>query len=383
MRFVTLVTKNLTRRKARTALTAIGIAVAIGATVALLGISDGFERSTVESFALRDVDIVVVAGGVLDQLSSDLPEAAARRAMTVPGVAKVGPGLVDLVEYHKQGTVISVLVQGWEPDSFLFDSLQIVAGRRLRPDDRRKALLGTTLAENIGKKPGDVIKIQREAFEVVGIYRSHSIYENGAITVSLADLQAVLHRQGSLTGFSVVLDHSPAAQVSVETVCQQLNALADDAGEPLGLSAMPTKEYASNSTHIRAAHAMAWLTSTVATVVGVIGVLNTMIMSVVERIAEISVLRALGWRKSRVVRMILEESVALSLVGATLGTLAAVVVTRWLATLPAVGGIIGGDIAPVVIAKGYLIALLLGLLGGLYPAYYATRLPPAQGIRHE
>jgi putative ABC transport system permease protein len=217
----------------------------------------------------------------------------------------------------------------------------------------------------------------------VGVYQSHSIYENGAVTVLLADLQAVLHREGRLTGFSVVLDHSSAAQVPVETVCQQLTALADDAGESFGLSAMPTKEYASNSTHIRTAHAMAWLTSTIATIVGVIGMLNTMVMSVVERIAEISVLRALGWRKSRVVRMILEESVAVSLAGATLGALAAVLLTRWLATLPAVGGFVSGHIAPVVIAKGFLIALLVGLLGGLYPAYFATQLPPAQGIRHE
>ena len=77
MGFLTFLTKNLCRRRARSSLTCAGLAIAVGTTVALLGISDGFERSTVESFESRGVDIVVVADGVLDQLSSDLDERAA------------------------------------------------------------------------------------------------------------------------------------------------------------------------------------------------------------------------------------------------------------------------------------------------------------------
>jgi putative ABC transport system permease protein len=128
---------------------------------------------------------------------------------------------------------------------------------------------------------------------------------------------------------------------------------------------------------------MAWLTSVIAVVVGTIGVLNTMIMSVVERVGEISLLRAVGWRKSRVVKMLVGESLLLSVAGAVLGTMGAIVLTRWLTTLPAVVDIIPGSIAPSVIAKGFLMALVVGLLGGAYPAFQAARLLPSEGMRHE
>src|SRR5690606_21789440 len=110
------------------------------------------------------------------------------------------------------------------------------------------------------------------------------------------------------------------------------------------------------------------------------GVLNTMLMSVVERVREISILRAIGWRKSRVVRMIVGECLILSLTGAVLGTIGAVAFTRWLSTLPAVSGFIEGRIAPVVMLEGLGMAVMVGIVGALYPALRAVRLLPTEGL---
>src|SRR5262249_2681520 len=131
------------------------------------------------------------------------------------------------------------------------------------------------------------------------------------------------------------------------------------------------------------AQAMAWLTSAIALMIGTISMANTMVMSVVERTKEIGILRAIGWKKWRVMRMILGVSTILSLVGGVLGGILAVIVCKWLATLPQVGGFIQGEIAPIVIAKGFFIALAVGLIGGLWPAFRAASLLPTEAIYHE
>ena len=75
--------------------------------------------------------------------------------------------------------------------------------------------------------------------------------------------------------------------------------------------------------------------------------LNTMVMSVYERIREIGTLRAIGWRKIRVMRMILVESLLLSLAGGMVGSMAAVCLTHVLSHLRQTAGFIQGDVVPV------------------------------------
>jgi putative ABC transport system permease protein len=381
VRFSTLLLKNLLRRKTRSLLTACGVAIAVAATVSLLGISDGFERSMAFSLEFRGTDIIVTAASVIDQLSSDLDESYGKRIAALPGVSKVAPGMLEVMAYSAKSTDVSLLLQGWVPGSFLFDDLLILQGRTLRQDDRRKALVGDTLAKNLGFKLGDLLKLQDTDFEVVGVYHSLSVFENGAVTLPLSELQETMLREGRVTGFSVILD--PAAGADVHRVCDQIVALKDEKGRSLGLSAMPTKEYVSQSAHIKMAHGMAWVTSIIAVAVGGIGTLNTMIMSVVERVREISVLRAIGWRKSRVIRMIVGESLMISLAGAAVGALAAAALTWWLSTQPTASIFMEGSIAPVVYLKGFVLAVLVGLIGGFYPAVRASRLLPAEGLRHE
>lgn len=377
MHFFTFILKNLLRRKVRSALTCSGIAIAVGTMVALLGVTNGFERSTLDAFEQRGVDLVLVQEGVPDQLNSDLDQAIGDRIRRLPGVKAVAAGLVEVIGVPRGKTILNVIVQGWEPDSFNFDALEIRSGRRLRPDDRRGALLGATLAENLKKHVGDSIDIQGEAFQVIGIYQSFNVFDNGAVTVLLSALQAVSARPGRVTGFSVVVDGTGGAGGAAECVRQEIEGLHER------LAALPTREYVSTSMHIRLAHAMAWLTSVIAVLIGLVGMLNTMVMSVFERTHEIGILRAIGWRPGRVVRMVLGEALLLCLAGAVLGTLAAVALTRFLTSLPEASGFVAGEVPPAVMARGFLMALLVGLLGGLYPAYRAARLLPTEALRHE
>jgi putative ABC transport system permease protein len=108
-----------------------------------------------------------------------------------------------------------------------------------------------------------------------------------------------------------------------------------------------------------------------------------MAMSVFERMSEIGTLRALGWKKQRVMSVILYEALFLSLAGSALGTLVAFTLTHFLSGLPVTSGVIRGGIAPAVIVEGVMIAMLVGVGGGVYPAYWAARLRPVEAMRHK
>ncbi len=388
MWFLTFVLINLRYRLARTLLTAGGIAVAIATAVILLGVSHDFQESALASLTSGGVEILVVQEGVLDQLSSDLDATLADRIREISGVSGVSPGLLELIDYSKSGdskssNVISVLVQGWEPGTFLLDELTFIEGAPYTSDDDKVAILGKTLAQNIDKHVGDTVVVQREKFKVVGVYQSYNVFENGALTVPLKQLQEVMFRENSATGFSVRLDHSAMGDATTEDICQKIDALLNDEGRSYGVSAMPTQEYISNSVYLKTAHAMAWLTSLIAVAVGSFGMLNTMLMSVIERIREISILRAIGWRRGRIVRMIMGECVFISLIGALTGSVIAVLFTWWLSTVPAVSGFIRGNVALDVLGIGLALAIGVALVGGAYPAYQASRLQPSEGLSHE
>ncbi len=225
MWFSTFLVLNLLRRRAHSALTLAGMAIAVGTAVALLGIADSFERSSVQAFAGRGIDIVIVEQGILDQLTSDLNYEYADPIRHVPGVRGLAPGLIELVDYSHTGTVLSVLLQGWEPDSLLFDELKILDGRVFNVGEKGVTLLGKTLAETLDKHVGDTVVFQRESFRVVGIYESFNIFENGAATLPLGELQRIMGRPRSVTGFSVVLESQPPRSDSVAQVCQRIEAL--------------------------------------------------------------------------------------------------------------------------------------------------------------
>jgi putative ABC transport system permease protein len=380
MLFLSFILKNLRYRKVRSALTVAGVAIAVTAVVSLVGIADGFERSFLDLYQRRGVDLLVVRAGSSEHLSSSLPQQIGKQIRELPGVRAVSPGLMDVVSFEKAG-LVSVPLQGWAADSFLFDDLRITSGRRLESGDEQAVMLGSVLARNLGKKPGDELEIASQEFHVVGIYESFNILENGSAVMLIGTLQKLMDRPNQVTGFQVVLDdHGEAA---VNAARREIESLRNREGKPWGVAATPTRDYVANTSQIRMSQAMAWVTSIIALIIGAVGVLNTMIMSVFERTREIGILRAIGWRKSRVVRLVLYEALLLSLGGAVVGILAALALTHGLSRVPAVSGLIAGNVAPTVVVQGLLVALAVGLVGGAYPAFRSATLLPTEALRHE
>ena len=105
MRFYTFVLKNVVRRRVRSSLTVIGMAVAVGAVVALVGISSGFEQSFLAIYQRQKVDIIVQQRGVKQRLTSVLDAKLGDQIAKIPGVKQINSGLVDFTSMDELGPV--------------------------------------------------------------------------------------------------------------------------------------------------------------------------------------------------------------------------------------------------------------------------------------
>ncbi|MFM7151621.1 MAG: ABC transporter permease, partial [Gemmataceae bacterium] len=378
MTFFSFLMKNLLRRRVRTLLTILGVAVAFATIVSLRGVAHGFEKSFQENFEQRGADLIVTASGVPDQLRSDLDQRIGPKINALKGVERTVPGLVELVDLQRGEGTFSAMINGWELTSPLFEDLKINSGRKLQEGDRRKIMLGFTLAQHLNKKIDDTLEVQRQSFTVVGIYQSFNVFENGAAIIPLPELQDLMLRKNSVTGFSVVLAADFKKKDLMDDLRNRIESITDDDGVPYRISAQPTREYISKSLPIRLSHGMAWVTSLIALVIGAISMLNTMIMSVLERTREIGILRAIGWRVRRVILMIMGEALLLTLAAAIVGTLVAALGLRWLARVPETSGFVSGELAPMVLLEALAMVFLVALIGGSYPAFRAAGLPPSE-----
>ena len=384
MYFATFLLKNLVRRKARSLLTILGIAVAIGTVVTLRGVSYGFERSFRANFERRGIDLVVVAAGIPDQLRSNLDEDIGPRIERIEGVRRVSSGLLELVDIERGRQ------HHQHPGQWL------AAGRRpaRRSDDRLRP------RDPARGFPGDHARRHPRREPPQGC-RRHRDDAGRALTTSSASIGASISSRtaarwcpsprssvrwsgpGASPGSPWSWSRREDKEALADTVRRRIEALVDAKGKPYGITAQPTRAYVSGTIYIRMANGMAWITSGIALIVGGITILNTMIMAVMERTKEIGILQALGWVRARVLGMVLGEAVLLSLTGATVGIAAAMLVVRWLAGVPQTSGFVSGEISPVVIAEGLGLTLLMSLIGGVGPAYRAAVLQPTEAIRHE
>ncbi len=374
MRFVPLIAKNVFHRPVRTILTTVGLAVAISAVVILVGISWNFENSFLAIYNTKGIDLVVVRAGNSNQLSSSLDIKLGDQLRKIDGVVDLGPSLVDTVAFEDKN-LVSVLVDGWIPESILFRGVRIIAGRALKLDDKKAVLLGRVLALTLDKKAGDSVQIAGEPFQVVGIFESDSWFENGSLTIPLATLQNLMGRENQVTGFLIQARQSDPEFIA--TLRKRIESTIT------GVAATPARDHVMGDTQIRLARAMAWTTAAVALTLGSVGMLNTMLMSIFERTREIGILRAVGWKRSRVLALILGEALVIAFLGTALGMFLAVLGLRLLTLAPTARGFIDPNLPPIVLVIALIMGVGLSVLGGLYPAVRAAALEPTEALRHE
>jgi hypothetical protein len=127
----------------------------------------------------------------------------------------------------------------------------------------------------------------------------------------------------------------------------------------------------------------AWGIALLAVIIGGIGMMNTVMMSAFERTREIGTLRALGWSRQRVTVMVLGESVSLGVIGGALGCALGAALIAPMSQSAALAAFMQGRVTLPLLAQGMVTAMVLGGVGGLYPAWWASKLLPVEALRYE
>ena len=370
MRFFTIVIRGLWRRPLRTGLTLAGISIGIAAVVALVGMSRGFEKGWQVGLKARGTDIVVSSrtGGLTPKpFDASIRDQIAK----LPRIAATCNILVEITSVENADLMI---LSAREWGGFAWNNLELVSGRLPRDANEEAVVLGQTAADVLKKKVGDPIQIETKQLQVVGIVKGGAIVEDGSVIMALPLLQGIVGSPNQINA----LDIQAAPGTSEAQLKEMTRQIEQSFPE---VHAVTVSEHLSNSEGFRLVKAMSWGTSLLAILVGVLGVMNTMLMTVFERTHEICILLAVGWTRSRIMRMILYESALLGLFGGIVGVAIGAIGVQVLGESPTIRGLLKPDLSLALLSTSVVIAVAVGIISGLYPAWRSSRLTPSLALQ--
>ena len=375
MTLISFALSNLYRRPARTVLTVCAIALGIAAVVALTSIAWGFEASWQKANDARGTDLIVTRVASENAMPSPFLEAGLQQILKgYPHVQEAVGLLSEMLSVSDNSPPIFVF--GWAYRSYLWDHLKLLEGRWPGNDTEPVIMVGSMAAELLHKKTGDTLEIEDRQLQVVGIFESSAMVENGALLMTLTQAQRITDKPGKVNVLNIKLDEH-ASDADVEVVKARVRATLP------GFVAITSSELVRKNAVVRISKAMSNATTLVASLVGALVVFNTMLMSINERTKEIGVLLALGWQRRTIMKLICGESIILTLAGGFLGILVGVAITLGLEHLDLMRGkidaVFSGQFLVVVLG----LSVTLGLAGGIYPALKAANLLPSHALRQE
>jgi ABC-type antimicrobial peptide transport system permease subunit len=375
-----LLVRNLLRRKTRTFLTLLGIAVGIAAIVSLVALSSGVVANYLEVTQRTGADITIQAvqsEGQALTLGTGFDEELVERLRALPEVKHASGMLYTMV---RASDLPMFIIFGYEPAELGIKHFKVIEGVSLAEADPRARrggkpmILGKTAADSLDKGLGDTVLLERTAFRVVGIYETGIALEDAGAVISLDNAQTLAEMPRQIMYLGLQLHNPEHAEQFKARLERILPPDVEVAGTQLGSMMLDMLEMLD---------VFAWGVALIAAVVGGVGMMNTMLMSVFERTQEIGVLRAVGWRRSRVLRMILGESLLLALIGGTLGLGLGAGLTWLAARASAMTGFTRSTVPPELVLQALVSALVLGAIGGVYPAWRAAKATPVEALSTE
>ncbi|GAB2745534.1 ABC transporter permease [Amycolatopsis magusensis] len=374
---------GLRTRPMRAFLSALGIAIGIAAMVAVVGISSSSRAELDRTLDALGTNLLTVAPGTtMMGEQAQLPmasEAMTSRISPVESLSAVGR--IEDAKVFRSDMIPETQTNGLSTYAARSDLLATVAGRvrsgswlNDATGSYRATVLGAVAAERLGiGQPGAQVLIGGEWFTVLGILEPAELAPelDAAALVGWPAAEASLSFDGHPTTI-----YTRSQETQVESVRSVLGATANPEAPNEVEVSRPSDALAAKQAATEAFTGLLLGLGAVALLVGGVGVANTMVISVLERRAEIGLRRSLGATRGRIRSQFLAESLLLSLLGGVGGAVLGAGVSigyafsrDWPAVIP-----------PWSLGGGIAATLLIGALAGLYPAIRASRLSPTEAL---
>ena len=376
MSFLSLIIKNPFRSKSRALLAIIGIGIGIATIIALGAITDGMISSADDTLRAGGSDFTVsgkVEGDSSQMVgfgTSSFEDSYVDKLANVSGVDKAVPIYMSLL-MTKNSPYFAVI--GMNPSDYQLAELTITDGRMYR-NDTDEIVLGKIAADNEEKKVGDTITLDDKDFDIVGIYESGNSFQDQGGFTPLENSQKLSDDEGMISSIYIKVDKD----ADVDAVEKRIE---DKYGDNLTtISSLSDLGMVENMIEMLNGASLA--ISILAIVIGAVGIINTMLTSVYERTRELGVLKAVGWSDGKILLMIIGESIVITIVAGIVGSIAGIIGVELIVLsniMPLLTPIYSADI----FIQAFAIALFVGIIGGIYPAWKAVNLPPTEALRYE
>jgi len=375
---------SLPQRWGASTVIVVGIAGVVGVLVALLAMAEGFEATL--STTGNEGSAIVLRGGSQSETNSIITRDQIPLIGNLAGIARgkdgrplVSPELSQVVNMvtKADGTDANAQLRGVSPNAWeLRPQVRVTAGRRFNPGMRELVVGRGAKKQYVGLEVGNQVELANNLWTVVGTFASGDAHDSEL----WADSETVANTY-RLTAFQSV-----TAKLAGKDGFAQLKA-AMAADPRLKLDVDTTQHYYSRQSEnlTQFLKILGIVIGTIMAIGAVFGALNTMYAAVAGRAREIATMRAIGFRGLPVVVAVILETMFLALLGGVIGGAIA-----WIVFNGYTAATLGSNfsqvmfqfkVSPELLWNGLKWALGIGLVGGLFPALRAARLPVTEALR--
>lgn len=369
--------RNMRKRKTRTGLTILGIVIGVAAIVALTSVSEGMQlQMTAWIKSSMGADLIVTSTSSNEMLPEGrIPENYVNLITGIRGVSSASKQLYGMGLVEK----VSCLIQGIEPNAKP-SQITITSGSMLKGESLDEVIVGQKLSSRLSVRLGDHITIssqgQSKKFRVVGVFQATSMMMDESCMISLKAAQELFQDPGKVSMVLVNLNDLKDTG-SIKSEIERLLS---------GVRVIEQKQVLETVQHGTDILKMFLLiVASISMLVAGIGIMNTMLISVVERRRDIGIMKAIGMSRTQILQVFLSEAVMLGTMGGTMGCASGMAISKLSESLAAnfFEVPIAVQFSLKTIVFGFIFALALATLSGLYPCWRATSLRPVECLRYE